>query len=164
MIVAKLMYGLTSTPLSKSDANKIDAFQMRGLRKALKIKHPYWSRVSNKKLLEAANEKLREEHENKCLGRFSSRLIERQIVLLAHIIRLDAQDPLKRISIDEAGGRVKADFRRAGRPRTKWYDTTRNHAIKKLTKEGHLPREIVTRNTGPEINDFMVKMTQDRHI
>ena len=161
MIVAKLMYGLTSTPLSKSDANKIDAFQMRGLRKALKIKHPYWSRVSNKKLLEAANEQLREEQDKKCLERLS---IERQIVLLAHTIRLDEQDPLKRISIDEAGGRVKTDFRRAGRPRTKWYDTTRNQAIKKLIKEGHLPREIVTRSTRQEINEFILTMAQDRHI
>ena len=164
VIVAKLMYGLTSIPLSKADANKIDAFQMRGLRKILKIKHPYWSKVSNKKLLEIANDKLREERDKKCLERLSNRLIERQIVLVAHTIRLDEQDPLKRISIDETGGRVKADFRRAGRPRTKWYDTTRNHAIKKLIKEGHLPREIVTRSSRQEINEFIVKMTQDRHI
>ena len=164
VIVAKLMYGLTSIPLSKADANKIDAFQMRGLRKFLKIKHPYWSRVSNKKLLEIANENLREEQDNKCLERLSSRLIERQIVLLAHIIRLDAQDQLKIISIDEPGGRVKTDFRRAGRPRTKWYDTARNHAIKKRIKEGHLPREIVTRSTRQEITEFIVKMAQDRHI
>ena len=33
VIVAKLMYGLTSIPLSKADANKLDAFLMRGLRK-----------------------------------------------------------------------------------------------------------------------------------
>ena len=36
VIVAKLMYGLTSIPPSKADANKLDAFQMRGLRKILK--------------------------------------------------------------------------------------------------------------------------------
>ena len=36
VIVTKLMYGVTSIPLSKADANKIDAFQMRGLRKILK--------------------------------------------------------------------------------------------------------------------------------
>ena len=83
---------------------------------------------------------------------------------MAHTIRLDEQDPLKRISIDEAGGRVKADFRRAGRPRTKWYDTTRNHAINKLIKQGHLPREIVARNNKQEINEIIIKMTQDRHI
>ena len=33
VIVTKLMYGLTSIPLSRADANKLDAFQMRGLRK-----------------------------------------------------------------------------------------------------------------------------------
>ena len=33
VIVAKLTYGLTSIPLSKAGANKLDAFQMRGLRK-----------------------------------------------------------------------------------------------------------------------------------
>ena len=137
---------------------------MRGLRKILKIKHPYWSRVSNKKLLGIANDKLREDHGKKCLERLSNRLIERQIVLFAHTIRLDEQDPLKRISIDETGGRVRADFRRAGRPRTKWYDTTRNHAINKLIKQGHLPREIVARSSKQEINGFIVKMTQDRHI
>ena len=29
VVVAKLMYGLISIPLSKADANKVDAFQMR---------------------------------------------------------------------------------------------------------------------------------------
>ena len=33
VIVTKLMYGLTSIPLSRADANKLDAFQVRGLRK-----------------------------------------------------------------------------------------------------------------------------------
>ena len=120
--------------------------------------------MSNKNLLEVANEKLKEERNKKSLEILSSRFIERQIVLLAYTIRLDAQDPFKIILVDEAGSRVKADFRRAGRPRTKWYDTTRNHAIKKLIREGHLPREIVTRSTRQEINEFILKTTHDRHI
>ena len=125
------MYGLTSIPLSRADANKLDAFHMRGLRKILKIEHQYWSRVSNKKLLEITNEKLGNEQDKNCLRKLSSRLIERQMIFFAHTIRLEGQDPLKKISIDEAGNRVRSDFRRAGRPRTKWYDTTRNHVIKK---------------------------------
>ena len=51
------MYGLASIPLTKADGRKFDAFQMKGLRKILHIKNPYWSRVSNKKLLERANAK-----------------------------------------------------------------------------------------------------------
>ena len=109
MIVARLMYGLTSIPFSKADANKIDAFRMRGLRKILKAKHPYWSRISNKKLLEMANDKLGNEQDKSCLTKLSIRLIERQIVLFAHTIRLEDQDPLKIIAIDEAGNRVRSD-------------------------------------------------------
>ena len=164
VIVTKLMYGLTSIPLSRADANKLDAFHMRGLRKILKVKHPYWSRVSNKKLLEMANEKLGNEQDKNCLRKLSSRLIERQIVLFAHTIRLEEQDPLKKISIDEAGNRVRSDFRRTGRPRTKWYDTTRNHVIRKLIKEGHLPRNILNESTKQEINELIVQMAQNRHI
>ena len=96
--------------------------------------------------------------------KLSSRLIERQIVLFAHTIRLEEQDPLKKISSDEAGNRVRSDFRRTGRPRTKWYDTTRNHVIWKLIKEGHLPRNILNESTKQEINELIVQMAQNRHI
>ena len=161
--VAKLVYGITSIPLPKADANKTDAFQMRGLRKVLKTKHPYWSRVSNKKLLEIANDKLGNEQDKSCLTRLSSRLIERQIVLFAHTIRLEDQDPLKRIAIDETGGRVRSDFCRTGKPRTKWYDTTRIHAIKKPIKEGHLARDINNGSTKQEVSELIVQMAQNRH-
>ena len=98
------------------------------------------------------------------MRKLSSRLIERQIVLFAHAIRLEEQDPLKKISIDETGKRVRSDFRRTGRPRTKWYDATRNHAINKLIKEGHLPRNIINESTKQEINEFIIQMAQNRHI
>ena len=107
----------------------------------------------------------RNEQDKSCLEKRSSRLIERHTILLARtIIRLNEQDPLKIIAIDESGGRVRSDFRPAGRPRTKWYDTTRNHAIKKLIKEGHLPRDVLARSTKQEVNGFIVIMAQDRHI
>ena len=129
----------------------------------MEVKHPYWSRISNKKLLEMANEKLGNEEDKNCLRKLSSRLIEQQIVLFAHTVRLEEQEPLKKISIDEAGNRVKSDFRRTGRPRTKLYDATRNHVIKKLIKEGHLPRNIITESTKQEINEFINQMAQNRH-
>ena len=162
--VAKLMYGLSSIPLPKADANKLDAFQMRGLRNFLKIKHPYWPRAPSRKLFEIANSKLKNELDKSYLERLPKKLIERQIVLLAHTIRLGEQDPLKRTTIDETGGRIWSDVRRTGRPRTKWYDTTRSHAIKTLIKEGHLPRDVIAISTKQELNEFITKMTQDRHI
>ena len=118
----------------------------------MKVKHPYWSRISNKKLLDMASDNLGNEQDKNCLRKLSSRLIERQIVLFAHTIRLEEQDPLKIISVDEAGNRVRSYFRRTGRPGTKWYDTTRNHVIKKLMKEGHFPRNIINERTKQEVN------------
>ena len=111
-----------------------------------------------------ANEKLGNEQDKNCQRKLSSRLIERQIVLFAHTIRLEEQDPLKKTSIDGTGNRVRSDFRRTGRPRTKWYDTTRNHVIKKLIKEGHLPRSIINESTRQEVNELMTQMAQNRHI
>ena len=87
-----------------------------------------------------------------------------RLCVLAHTIRLEEQDPPKIIAVGETGGRVSSDIRRAGRARTKWYDTTRNHAIKKLVQEGHLPRDVVPRGTKQESNKFPVQIAQDKHI
>ena len=111
-----------------------------------------------------ANDRPGNEQEKSCLTKLSSRLIERHIVLFAHTIRLENQHPLKIIAIDETGNRVRSDFRRTGRPRTKWYDTTRNHAIKKIIKEGHLPRDIVNQNINQQMNTCIIQMAQNKQI
>ena len=107
VIVAKLMYGLASIPLTKADGRKNDAFQSKGLRKILHIKSPYWSRVSNKKLLERANAKLNGELEDKELKRPSTRLIEQQKVRYAHNIRADEDDPMKIFQLPNKGKELK---------------------------------------------------------
>ena len=53
---------------------------------------------------------------------------------------------------------------RTSRPRIKWYDATRSHAIRQFIKEGHLPRDVNAVSTKQELNEFIVKMAQDRHI
>ena len=111
-----------------------------------------------------ANDNFRHEQDKSCFERLSNRLIERQIALLAHTVIFVERDPLKRIAVDETGGRIRSDFRRAGRPRSKWHGTTRSHAIKKLIKEGHLPRDVITRSTKQEVNGLILKMAQGRHI
>jgi hypothetical protein len=162
VIVAKLLYGLTSIPLTQADCNKIDAFQMRGLRKILKIKHPYWSRISNNTILQTANQRL--DPKAKKIERLSSKLTQRQIVLYAHIVRLDNDDPMKRISIDEDGDRVKSDFKRRGRPRMKWYNTTRGKVITKLIGDGLLPPEASRVMTMSEINEVIRQCALERLI
>ena len=135
---------------------------MRGLRKILKIKHPYWSRISNNTILQTANQRL--DPKAKKIERLSSKLTQRQIVLYAHIVRLDNDDPMKRISIDEEGDRVKSDFKRRGRPRMKWYNTTRGRVITKLIGDGLLPPEATRIMTMSEINEVIRQCALERLI
>ena len=67
--------------------------------------------------------------------RFSTRPIERHIVSYTHIIRAGQDDPMTNMSITDQRESVKADFRRVGRPRVKWYGTTRGHIVTLLRKE-----------------------------
>ena len=65
---------------------------------------------------------------------------------------------MKKISITEQGERVKADFRRVGRPRVKWYDTTRGHIIKLRRKAGIINDQVARH----EINDYIIKYVLDK--
>lgn len=47
VIRAKLMYGLESVQLNQEERNKIDRFQLRGLRQILKHKTTYGQMLSN---------------------------------------------------------------------------------------------------------------------
>ena len=62
---------------------------------------------------------------------------------------------MKRISIDEDGDRVKSDFKRRGRPRMKWYNTTRGKVVTKLIGDGLLPPEANRVMTMSEINEVI---------
>ena len=138
VIVADLMYGLASVPLTKADGRSIDVFQMKGFRKILNFKTLIGLGYPTRNyVLERVNVKLKGEIENKELRRPSTRLIERQIVLYAHIIRSDEDDPMKKISVTEQGERGKADFRRAGRPRFQWYGTAKGQYHNNIEKGKH---------------------------
>ena len=91
------------------------------------------------------------------MKRLSTRLIERHIVLYAHIIRADEDDPMTNISITDQGERVKADFRRVGRPRIKWYDTAIGHIITLLRTKGIINDQVARH----EINDYIIKYALD---
>eukprot|EP00972_Heterocapsa_arctica_P028924 4256074-Heterocapsa_arctica.AAC.1 len=59
VIVSNLCYGQDALSLSESDHAKLGAFQIRGLRNILGIKHLFWSRVANKDILIQANVRAR---------------------------------------------------------------------------------------------------------
>ena len=94
---------------------------MKGLRKILSIPHAYISRVTNEQVLASANRRARL-NKGKEITIASQRLDRSQLTLFGHILRAERDDPMRSVAVDDRGERLKANFRRVGRPRVKWYD------------------------------------------
>ena len=122
----QIIYGLESVPFIEQDCNRLDAFQYRGLRHILQIKHPFWSHVKNKHVLELASTRA-STTPNKQIIPLPQRLVHRQIKLHGHIIRAEDLDLMKTVSMHQDGTRRKTLHRRTGRPRSKWHTVARKH-------------------------------------
>ena len=113
VVTAQLTYGMNVIYLTDSLINKLDAFQLRGLRAMLDIDHAYWFRISNEEVFARANKEMNTnrgtetmewhhfqgQHQHKQHIRNISEIIQdRQVTLLGHILRLDDKAPEKKRS------------------------------------------------------------------
>ena len=111
VIISKLLYGLEAIPFTEQNCKQLDAFQYRGLRKVLGIKHSYWSGVKNKHVLLAANQRANTEGKQQIIP-ISERLVNRQVKLYGHLVRADEDDLMKKVTMYQDGTRRKSLFKR----------------------------------------------------
>ena len=137
VISSKLLYGLEFASLTNAEYERLDAFQMKALRKILGIKHLYHSHISNEVVMQRANQIIRLK-EGRTITEMSGKLINRQIKFMARLLRAEESDVMKTCSVDHTGLRVTAGFKRTGRPRIKWYDQVMNSCFEKLVEMGLL--------------------------
>ena len=102
--------------------------QAKRLRNIMKAQAAFYSRVSNKTLLEDASTMLYGEPRK--LRPFSKVVSDRAITLLGHVIRANDGDPKKIIAIDAEYKRVERLKRRVGTPRFFWLQATMARAHK----------------------------------
>ena len=123
VVRSKLVYGLEGTQLPKYLSNKLDVFQLKGLRKILGWKTTFVDRSrTNKKVYEAASSLKNPMHEpGKDVSRFSEYVLHKQRALLKHTIRAPSDDPLRECTFETATSvPVTPNNLRVGRPRSKW--------------------------------------------
>ena len=137
IIASKLLYGLESASLTKAEYERLDAFQIKALRKMLGIGHSYRSHVSNKVVMETANLRIRLKR-GQTIKKMSDKLKDRQIKFMAHLIRSGEEDLTKTCAINHDGSRLNAGYKRTGRPRIKWYDQVMEACLQKLVMLGIL--------------------------
>ena len=112
-VVAKLVYGLHTAILNKSERARLDGFHARCLRRILRIQHAYYSRISNKDVLERAHAKL-----------LSIKILQRQLLYLGEISRRDQDDPVRcSVFLPGTFDAVPIGPRKQGRPRHTLIDT-----------------------------------------
>ena len=145
VIKSKLLYGLETTELPKSCKKRLDAFQIKGLRKILGFNHTNWDRTpTNKKILETATEeayrkgnpKANARNANKHIELFSNAYKKSRKKLLGHLIRTDDEDPLRQVSL-QAGHAKPTSWgtHRPGKPRQQWVRSIMQTVWKQFQQE-----------------------------
>ena len=92
----------------------------------------------------------------------SQRLERAQLTLFGHVLRADEDDPMRLVAVDSRGERRKANFRRAGRPRTKLYDVIRKGAENDLIKQEALAANWRNHMRPEEMTELTVAAAKDR--
>ena len=123
VIRSKLVYGLESLHLNAGTLSHLNAFQLKGLRRILNLKHTFIDRSNtNHKILQTANRiKNPKNIEGKNVALFSDYVLKQQNSLLAHTIRASPEDPLRQCTL--SSGSIypfEVTNRRVGRPRNNW--------------------------------------------
>ena len=128
VVRAKLIYGLESVQLNQSLKQKIDTFQLKGLRQILKMQTTYINRENTNDLVfQRANEAMQMERgrtqrgDNKII-RISDYYEERRRKLIIELINASPDNPIAEICIDKLTLQLKSYAnRRVGRPRLNWW-------------------------------------------
>ena len=130
IIQNKLIYGLETIHLTQGMLNKINAFQLRGLRSILSLEPTFVNRRNtNQFVLRTASEKAGQE-----VKLFSELLLNKRVALAGHILRASDTDPLREATYcSQSADAYPIGKRRVGGPRQQWRHFTHKHAWVKFS-------------------------------
>ena len=108
--------------LTQNDQTRINAFQIRGLRKILKLCSSYYDRRnSNAHVMWVANRKVQREGSEKEIIKTTDYIELARIKLLGDIFRAEKDDPIRQVTlVPFINTPYSIPLRRAGCPRKHW--------------------------------------------
>ena len=122
-IRSKLLYGLESAELNDAEVQKLDVFQLKGLRQILRKDTTYVNRANtNKVIYEEANTHLNKNTNNtKNIQPYSEVYHTRKLEMYVQILNSPDDDPIKQttMDVDTLTSRTTSK-RRPGRPKRDW--------------------------------------------
>ena len=127
VVKARLLYGLQMLEIPDAQMSRLEAFHYKGLRQILRMDTTFINRANaNDEVLRRANlaTRLRNNSHN-AVCKISETLIYQRIALIGNILRQDHTHPLRNVSFcPNSAIPFEVMFRRVGRPRRKWLDSS----------------------------------------
>ena len=158
-VFSGLLYGLHTVYLTQGLSRRIDAFQIKCLRRALGIRPTYASKLLGEEAV--LNQEVA------CLTKatpLSADLTKMRYQLLGHVLRRGGNDPLRATTYDRFGQpKTLAGTARWGGRRKGWAEEVLNEAMSELKAQGHL---VPPRGGGPVGHDCArtATLAQDRVV
>ena len=104
MIASKLYYRWESASRTQAEYARLDTFQVNVLRRIFRVPHPYYSGVSNIRVMEVANQRSRLAG-GETIVLMSTRFKDRQIKFLGNLIRASDWDLTKTCTLTAQGNK-----------------------------------------------------------
>lgn len=157
VIRAKLLYGMESAQLTPSHQRRIEVFQLKGLRKILKLKTTFVERSNtNEEVFRQANEHIQNEtREGKIPKKvipFVKSYLNSRMKRLARLNKLEHDHPVRHITFGPNRENKTVPWdppnRRVGRPRFKWVTETIKNIWENVRHlHTHIPQTFDNNNT-----------------
>jgi hypothetical protein len=111
VVTSKLLYGLSSAWWNVSDQRRLDGFQAKCLRRIVRIKPAFVSRISNEEVRNMAGQRS-----------YSLQLLQQQLLQYGKVARAPDSDLLRSLTFCPGTTQLVTDkyVRKVGRPRNEW--------------------------------------------
>ena len=122
VIRSKLLYALETVEIPASQISRLEAFQLKGLRKILGMVTTFIDRSNtNAEVFRRANLQVALRGQEQTIQSIQSTLQQRRIALVGHILRQDNDHPIRIVSFrSNSAAPFEVLHRRVGRPRKNW--------------------------------------------
>ena len=128
-VISKLIYSLHTMHYHATWENRVEAFYIKALRRTLRIKSTYASKVlglgdsmQNEEVYQRAN-----------VGELATKVNRHRLALMGHILRREGHEACRAVTCDRyAMPRVLGGPNRVGQPRVKWSEQVLDLAVRGL--------------------------------
>ena len=123
VIKTKLLYGMESAQLNEPQLQRLDVFQLKGLRKILHMKTTYVERGNtNENVYKMANEQLKRDGGKKEIVKFSTTYKNAKIERFRKLLAADPNSLIRQSTMTNSSEAWNYGNKRVGRPKIKWVE------------------------------------------